>query len=125
MKTKKFLVAALVVGLSVSLLAPAAWAGARQHHRWEGVAIGLGAAVLGSALLAPFVQAQPARVEVYHAPPPAGHWEMRQVWVAPRFERVWNPGHYGRRHSWVPGHWIEVQREPGHYRQERVWVEGY
>ena len=41
-----------VVAIAVlTLAATPSWAGSKQQHRWEGVAIGIGAAILGSALI--------------------------------------------------------------------------
>ena len=107
------------------------WAGSPQQHRWEGVAIGIGAAIIGSALIKahqhpPVVVAPPHRpVAVYSAPPPsrpAGHWRVQKEWVPPQYQKVWNPGHYDRKGRWVAGHWIQQEVQPGYWTQTRVWV---
>jgi hypothetical protein len=120
--------------LSLMILAPPADAGNKQRSRWEGVAIGLGAAVLGSALLGhhnrPVASAPPA-----YTPPPEpayrhshrghrhrGHWEIRKTWMAPVYERVWNPGHYNRKGRWVPGGYIRIEVESGYWQKQKVWV---
>ena len=51
MKLEKRLIIVSVVLLSLCLVALPAQAGSKQQHRWEGVAIGVGAAVLGHALI--------------------------------------------------------------------------
>ncbi|MBR9984641.1 MAG: hypothetical protein KFF68_01910 [Desulfosarcina sp.] len=49
-KTKKWITAVVAV-LSLGLTSTSVWAGSKQQHRWEGVAIGVGAAIVGSALI--------------------------------------------------------------------------
>ncbi|MCP4148102.1 MAG: hypothetical protein GY757_10175, partial [bacterium] len=117
-----------------------AFAGSRsrskQRHRWEGVAIGVGAAMLGSAILHD-IHRRPVRPRVTYRPyceprprycPPRrrterrGHWESKKVWVPPILEKTWNPGHYDYDNNWIPGKWIRVEVEPGYWKYERVWV---
>jgi hypothetical protein len=128
----------LSAALLLVFIAPQAWAGSPQKHRWEGVGIGIGAAVLGGMLLnhtfgpghhahydsprqtraySPFRQCAP-----YRGPVSSGHWEIRKEWVAPVCEKVWNPGHYNRRQRWIPGKWITIERQPGYWREDKVWV---
>ncbi|MEZ4549799.1 MAG: hypothetical protein R2874_04785 [Desulfobacterales bacterium] len=97
-----------------------------------GVAIGLGAAILGNAIL---------NSDRYDAPPEPvvvdrdcrrprycdrdyrqGYWEVRKIWVEPVCERVWNPGHYNRHSQWVPGQYVTIEKAPGYWEQHRVWV---
>jgi hypothetical protein len=51
MKIRNGFVAAAVMSATLLFAYPSAWAGSPQQHRWEGVAIGVGAAILGSALI--------------------------------------------------------------------------
>jgi hypothetical protein len=136
MKIKNLIIILLTMVFSLSLIAPSVWAGSTQRHRWEGVAIGLGAAIVGSALLSNRVYSYPAPTVVYrhpgpprhgYYPPPRrrGHWEFRKVWVPPTYEEVWNPGHYDINGQWVPGRWIEIEKEPGYWTKEKVWVSKY
>jgi hypothetical protein len=37
--------------VSLCLASTPTWAGSKQQHRWEGVAIGVGAVIAGSALI--------------------------------------------------------------------------
>ncbi|MBI9082010.1 MAG: hypothetical protein JEZ11_00350 [Desulfobacterales bacterium] len=132
MKKQLTLITAMV--LSLTILTPSAQAGSPQSHRWEGVAIGLGAAILGSALVdnyyrapqpAPRVYAPPAPAYRHHRPsgrPYQGHWEIRKTWVQPAYEKIWNPGHFNRRGRWVEGEWLRVEKAPGYWEEERVWV---
>lgn len=133
MNPKNRLVILAVVLTSMALLTAPALAGSKQRHRWEGVAIGVGAAILGHAIYQAHKEAPRPRV-VYANPKPArhlsppkhrqGHWEWQKTWVAPTYESVWNPGHYDRRGRWVQGHWIEVKTSDGYWTQERVWIAG-
>jgi hypothetical protein len=149
---KKILVSSIAVMVCLCLAASPAWAGSKQRHRWEGVAIGLGAAIVGSALVnaarqpnnettvanpnqtfnytpaQPHVYApsMPSPPPVYQAPPqpqcPRGHWETRKTWIPETYRRAWNPAHYNRQGRWVPGGWIEIVDQEGRWVEERVWV---
>jgi len=48
---KKIMVFIMIAAVSISFSVQSAFAGSKQHYRWEGVAIGVGAAILGHALL--------------------------------------------------------------------------
>ncbi|WP_373500788.1 hypothetical protein [Desulfococcus sp.] len=65
MKIKKRVLTAVTVIMGILFTTPSAWAGSKQRHRWEGVAIGVGAAVLGGAILSSCVGVP------YAAPPVA------------------------------------------------------
>jgi hypothetical protein len=127
---KKAIVVTMILVVTAATFATAspAWAGSRSRHVWQGVAIGLGAAVLGQALFQAHHHAHacapppPAPVYAPPPPPPSGHWESRRSWVPPVRERVWNPGHYTPRGRWVPEGWIEVEKQPGYWVEERVWI---
>ena len=125
---KKLFILLMVIIFYLTVFANPVVAGSKQHYRWEGVAIGLGAALLGSALINSY---QPERVtvierETYYYPDPPRHsqryCEPRRVWIPPVCERVWNPGHYeyGR---WVSGEYIMIESEPGYWAEERGWSE--
>jgi len=135
MKTKKLLIGLFVTLTAIALISTPAAAGSKQRHRWEGVAIGVGAAILGHAIYqahkdayrAQTVYGDPEPVRKYRPRHPGpkhrrGHWEWQRTWVPPTFEKVWNPGHYNRKGHWIPGHWIEVKTAEGHWTKERVWV---
>ena len=122
---KKILIIATAVIFFLSLAAGPALAGSKERHRWEGVAIGVGAAILGSAIINSY---QPERVRVierhtYHHPGPPRYipesCEPQQVWITPTYERVWNPGHY-EYGKWVPGQYIMIEKTPGYWAEERI-----
>jgi hypothetical protein len=146
---KKTITLTVIVAFFVLAAVPAAQAGSPQRHRWEGVAIGVGAAIVGSAILNNAHRGHTSTRVIHHhssrptcrpyhhrphyrpcppprytppPPPPRGHWEVTKVWVEPVYERVWNPAHYNRHGRWVPGHWMNVEKTPGYWKEERVWV---
>lgn len=136
MKKQNLLTLLITVILFISFLIPSVWAGSKQSHRWEGVAIGVGTVILGSALFKNYHhksyshrhhKPSPVLEPGYGYPPPKysrhrGHWEMRKKWIPPTYKKAWNPGHYNRRSKWVPGHWIEAVGRPGCWTKTRVWV---
>lgn len=93
--------------LCFSFVTASAWAGSKQRYRWEGVAIGLGAAIVGNALLNDYYYDRPSRTVVYHNPPPVVYYSP------PPVVRYWSPpahryGHYkrwGRHHRLDRGCW--------------------
>ena len=121
-----------VIGLLVSMIfclsiaAPSAFAGSKQRHRWQGVAIGVGAAILGNAIYQSCKEDNPYRQVIVVNDPPGprrhGHWEVTKIWVAPVSEKVWNSGHYDYYHRWVAGRWMTIEKSPGFWKKERVWV---
>ena len=106
----------------------------------EGVLLGIGAAVLGTAIYQGLKQ--PSRYREsrrYHVPPayergsqcrdtrrhtrgPAGHWEIERIWVEPVYETRWNPGHYNRKGYWVNGRHEKFRVQDGYWEKRRVWV---
>ena len=128
MKPIKWMMTLMALVIGIVVVASPVSAGSKQRHRWEGVAIGVGAAILGHALYqhhhnamsAPTAPAPSYRRDI--PPQHHGHWEWQDSWVSPTYEKVWNPGHYNRKGRWVPGHWIEVQTSEGYWTKERVWV---
>lgn len=125
MSKKKLWIILTVSLVSFFLVISSSWAGAEQRHRWEDVAIGIGAAVLGHALYNHYYAAHYVPAPAYQKPKPKrprGHWEYRKVWVPPTYMKLWNPGHYSKRGKWVPGKWIKVEKEPGHWVKEKIWV---
>ena len=132
MRTKMLLISLVIALFGSALVSSSALAGSKQEHRWEGVAIGVGAAILGHAIYhthkaeqqPQVVYVEPERTCGHNCGPEHrhGHWAWQKIWVPPTYERVWNPGHYNRKGHWVSGHWMEVETGDGHWTQERVWV---
>jgi hypothetical protein len=91
---KKTWIIIITVIFSLSFATSSAFAGSKERYRWEDVAIGVGAAILGSAIIK---NSQPESVTViewhtYHRPGPprqiVRYCEPRQVWISPTYERV-------------------------------------
>jgi hypothetical protein len=102
MNARKHWVTLVVASIGVVLISSSAVAGSKQRHRWEGVAIGIGAAILGHAIYQSHTHHSTSPVVVVDPDRPCrrgpkhrhGHWEWRESWVPAVYERVWNPGHY-------------------------------
>ncbi len=137
MRVKMLFIGVLGIVLAWTMTAPPVIAGSPQQHRWEGAAIGVGAALLGGALYHQHVRqtrrhTRPQCFQAYtprrHGPRhhrprrSCGHWEVRKTWVPPVCEKTWNPGHYSRCKRWIPGRWISIEKQPGYWRKEKVWV---
>jgi hypothetical protein len=136
MNGKKIVTTLLIAIFAIFAVASTSLAGDAHHYRMEGLAWGIGAAILGKVLLdqhrnqygtaAP--APQPAVIEnhYYQSPPePAGHWETSRQWVPPTYKNVWNPGHYNRGGHWMRGHWIQMEDQPGYWQERNVWVPHY
>jgi len=111
MKNKRAVMVILTTTLCCSFLVTSAWAGSKQRHRWEGVAIGVGAAILGAALLNSCYYTQTPRPVYYKSRPlyyrPAPVY-YRPVVVSytlgppPRHDRHWTPQRTVRGRSKLP-----------------------
>ena len=127
MKKKNQFIVVFIAILCVTFWTSSAWAGENHRYRWEGIAIGVGAVMLGHAL---FNQnhprdLRPAPRNIHRQPPPTrfrGRPEMRRVWIPPVYEREWNPGHYNHKGRWVHGRWIKVMKEPGYWSKRQKWA---
>ncbi len=137
MKKRAIAITMSLAILSMFLSVPASsWAGSPQSHRWEGVAIGIGAAIIGGAMLkayhdapAQVPQRREAAVRVHYrpAPQPSGYWQIQKQWVPPTYQKVWYPSN-SKRHGHgrgAPGQWVLTEVRPGYWVQTQVWVPVY
>ena len=131
MKIRSLTILVLVSLITLTLTANPVFAGGRHHERWKGIAIGLGAAIIGNAILnsnRDYSDRESGYCEVVVPPPPvynhqySGHWEVRDRWIPPTYKTVWNPAHYNRRGEWVNGAWIKIEASPGYWKEEKIWV---
>ena len=83
MKKKKLLIACLTVTFFFSALVPSVWARDKNQYRWEGVAIGLGAAILGHAIISSSCGSLSGTVHVYESSPPVYYAPPPPVYYAP------------------------------------------
>ena len=130
MKRTQIFAMATVALLSLTFIAPSAWAGSRHRrhrHMLPGAAIVIEVFIPGKALH-DHVHRSPVAAwlpcQQYKSPSPCqcGRWELHRVWMPPTYKRVWNLGHYNRRRRWVPGRWIEMIDRSGYWDEQRVWV---
>jgi hypothetical protein len=82
MKNKKLSMVMVTTTLCVCFLVTSAWAGPKQRYRWEGVAIGVGAAILGNALVNAFYYPGPSPAPVYYSAPPV-YYSPSPVYYSP------------------------------------------
>ena len=141
MRTKRFIIGLLVGGITFIMISNSAFAGNVQRNRWEGVAIGVAATLLGQALLdhhhdthyrpapaprivhrPPVRHERPYRAYSHRPHKHRKHARFHKVWVPPVYKKVWNPGHYNRRGWWVSGYWIEKEIRPGYWEKHRTWT---
>jgi hypothetical protein len=106
----------------------------------EGFLLGIGAAVLGTAIYKGLNHSpgysEPQR---HHGPPafdrvpqcredrryarqPVVRWEIQRIWVEPVYETRWNPGHYNRKGHWVGGRYESFKVRDGYWEERRVRV---
>lgn len=105
MKTRTGLIITIVAVASLFTASTASWAGSKQQHRWEGVAIGLGAAIIGSAIINHHACG-------YQGGPPAG---MSFVYRETHGYPASHHKQYKRHHNKHANHWRHPDRGP-HYR---------
>jgi len=113
----------------------------RHHHRHhnnnvlEGVVIGAGAFILGTAIAqslnrpsqtaqihAAPVSPRPYPPTNYHSKRPNKHWKIKKIWVAPIYETRWNPAHYDAQGRWVQGRHQQFLVADGYWKKKRVRV---
>ena len=133
---KKYSVFAVTLLIMISFLffTNSAWAGSKHSYRLGGVAIGIGAAILGHALIKNHKNYSPPD-PVYHSPKyrrhsssrysrHRGYWEVHKEWVPPSYQKVWNPGHYSPNGQWIEAHWMKIVDQSGYWQETKVWVAG-
>jgi len=126
----------------------AANAGAARRHTIEGFMLGTGVVLLGTAIIHEmnkgdrpihtYTHNRPDRYENpkknhhkqykrskhqrKYAKRSRGHWELERLWIAPVYERKWNPGHYNRKGKRVSGRYKKFMIEQGYWSENKVWV---
>ena len=132
MKKRSLSLIVTLCAVTMLLTADPAFAGRKHHERWKGIAIGVGAAILGNAILnhdrhhhvvrVPERRYEPVPVPPGRRPRHRGYWEIRDEWIPPTYKSVWNPGHYNRKGDWIEGTWIKIVKRQGHWKEKKVWV---
>ena len=138
---KKQLTIILTTILAFTLITAPAFAGSKQRHRWEGVAIGAAAAtLLAPALLAPSIVAPHVRVNANvsnvkhrenrppryrdHRPARERKYTSTQYRDHRPNKRQRGRGHWEARKVWVDPI-VEQVWNPGHYNKRNRWVPGH
>ena len=132
---KKLTILILTGLVSISLINSLAFAGSKQRHRWQGVAIGVGTAILGTMIYNELQNNHTSigsekiiqhKTTVYHnnrSCCSGGHWEINEIWISATYRKIWKAGHYSHRKGrWVPGRWKKHIDIPGHWEEKRMWV---
>ena len=106
MKKKNLIIVLLAMGFTLSFILPSVWAGSPRQYRWEGIAIGVGAAILGGALINGCIYPCPAPRAVYRYPCPprygyyhpprhhGEHWKASKIWRSHPYRETRHHGHY-------------------------------
>ena len=117
MKMIKWSVIGAVAFISVCLISTSVWAGSRQQHRWEGVAIGLGAVIAGSALIDHHAYGYQS------GPPVVFSFNYQENRRRPLRSSAYRKPHYGGHpYSWRPhyrGNHDQGCRPHGNYNDNR------
>ncbi|MGB5986650.1 MAG: hypothetical protein WBG37_15195 [Desulfobacterales bacterium] len=80
MRTKPFAIAAVTLVGIIFLSVSSSYAGAKQRHRWEGFAMGLGAAVIGQHILSHGNYGPVTQAYAYPAPLPTVQYYETHVY---------------------------------------------
>ena len=115
MKTRNGLTATLTIIIGLGLMSTPVLASSKQHHRWEGVAIGVGAAIAAGALIKHYKQGPGEIVPVgaaYHLGKPHRYMTRHRGTCTPRYRY-----HQRHRHSQPSGY---AQNWRHHHRGHRV-----
>jgi hypothetical protein len=59
----------------------------------------------------------------YRSQGPRGHWELERIWIAPVYEKKWNPGHYNPRGEWISSRYEKFLVQNGFWQEEKIWVQ--
>jgi hypothetical protein len=124
---KKIMVMLIIMVFGLSFAVQSAFGGAKQRYRWQGVAIGVGAAILGNAIVNSCNDRPPCKKVTVCTHPSQnrhGYWEIRSVWVEPKYKKVWHPGRYNSHRCWIKGRWQMIEKAHGYWQEQEVWVAG-
>ncbi len=110
MKKRNLIIVLLAMVFTLSFISTSAWAGSPQQYRWEGVVIGVGAAILGGALINGCIYPCPAPRVAYRYPCPPPRVAYRYP-CPPRYGYYHPPRHHR-------GHWKAKKRWRRHHYKE-------
>ncbi len=127
----KKLIIILIGIFLIPLFSQPTFAKSPQRYRWEGAIIGLGAAILGSAIIHDrypprhYDRRHPPR---HYRPPPSPrryysnceYYEYERFWVPPTYRETLIPGYYDQSGRWIPDRWRRWTVRPGHWEERRI-----
>ncbi len=137
MRRRDLFITVVVSVLLISLFSQPTFAKSPQRYRWEGAIIGLGAAILGGAILhdnrysrygqhyprpqhhTRYDRHRPRHYQRYGYRP-CEYYDYERFWVPPIYNRLWRPGRYNQYERWLPGRWKKRMIRPGHWEERRV-----
>jgi len=143
MKHKSLVTPIIFLVFAFFVSAPAAHAGNVQRNRWEGLAIGIGTAILGSAIYSQYRRDHPQSYTAYtpRPTPGAGVSKHRDLGHHPRYghghkpprhhryQKHYDTGHRQRGHWEVRKEWVSPTYKkvwnPGHYNRRGKWISGH
>lgn len=118
---KKFAITSIALIFLLSVASTQALAGSKQQHRWEGVAIGVGATLLGAALLSEHSSHDGYRVSAHIGYPPRDAYRHS---YGHSYKHSYRHSHRDfdrdRHHKYRRGHW-ETRRVWVGPVHDRVW----
>ncbi len=139
---KQITVFTLTLMILVCFSTAPANAGAARRHTIEGFILGTGVALVGTAIIHGMNKEQQhsynyprhqrhksdrhhRRYARYASAPDrhwGGHWEIQKIWIADKYKKRWNPGHYNHGGKWIEGRYKRFPVKKGHWQTQRVWV---
>lgn len=105
MKKRNLIIVVIASVFTLIFVLPSAWADSHGQYRGDGVVIGAGAAVAGSASLNNYLYSRPPtrvvcryagphRHRYYSGPRYRRYWAMRNRWARNHHYRPWHHRHY-------------------------------
>ncbi len=62
------------------------------------------------------------RKNIFNVQKARGRWIIKKIWVSPRYEKRWIPGHLNKHNRWIRGHHAQVMVNNGYWEKKRVWA---
>lgn len=141
---KKILTITTALLVLICFSTVSAHAGSGKTHTMEGVILGAGIVILGSAIISginrnhrpqysennhreQFSASYRQKYDNRHhrqfsSPGTRGYWTVKRVWADPVYGKKWNPGHYNSRGVRVNGRNQKYVVKNGYWHEEKVWV---
>ncbi len=128
---KKMIAMTLVTGMLLAVSVVPGHAGSREQHLVEGIIIGTGAVIIGTAIAHEIrgnggacvvKQRRQYRHRNRHQNRDRRHGRVERVervWVEPIYGVRWKSGHYNRRGFWVQGRHEKVIVRDGFWEKKR------